>query len=594
MDSDRCIPFTPYPLAWLAAALAAGIMTGQRISLSLSLLACCAVLSFSLTIWSLCRGYEIAGSVLVIVIATLAGATLVSVEKSSVPADQIKQLFEAGTITPGDPVELTGVMDGPAETAPESLFLQLRVERIRIRNVEHSATGVVELLAPVRDQTTRAEFDALELRYGARLVVMTQLERTNNYRNPGVSTFTEYLDRKGYDATGVIKSPLLVERLDDRRVFLPLAWLYRWHERLEAQIKASFSVDAAGVLEAALLGNRRYLSHATAERFRQGGTFHILVINGLHISFIGLVVLLIVRRFTRKRSWQFVVPAIVLWSYALAVGAQSAVVRASLMFTFVALAPLLARRATSLNALGGAALVLLLWRPGELFDPSFQLTFLSVLAIVVIAAPLVLKLSLIGGWRPTRNTPYPPSCGRCLRGTCEVVFLSERGWQADMALKSQLSTVQVHHCRSPGALSPAALLAIRIGRRNDLCQCPAGLAADSDHLLSSGFTGSTLLECLRLRVDGTTGNGGAGGPADFESQSGRRNAANCPGQRNQLVAGACCRSLLAFWRSLVSFAGILRLVSGGLCHLLSAAGGLDSCSGALASAQYWQNPLRVK
>ena len=427
------IPFTPYPLALLAAAFAVGVLAAHLISISPMLLICCAVLSFSFVIGSLSSRHNYNPSIMVVLVAVISGSTLATVERRNASGDRIKQLFEAGRIADGDPVEVTGVMDGPPETAPDGLYLQLRVEQIRIRNDERNASGVVEFLAPIHDRATRAEFEDLELQYGARLRVMTPLERTDNYRNPGVSSFTEYLERKGYDATGVIKSPLLVERLDDRRVFLPLAWLYQWHQQLEAQIKARFSDDTAGVLDAALLGNRRYLSHATAERFRQGGTFHILVINGLHISFIGLLVLLIVRRVIRKRSWQFVISSIVLWSYALAVGAQSAVVRASLMFTFVALAPLLARRANSLNALGGAALVLLVWRPGELFDPSFQLTFLSVLAIVVIAGPLMLKLSLIGAWRPTRATPSPPICARWLRALCEALFWSECEWQAEMA-----------------------------------------------------------------------------------------------------------------------------------------------------------------
>ena len=440
MQLEHRIPYTSYPLTVFAAGLALGVLLTHLISLPLILLTTCNVLSGSFALWLLRKRREAIASILVVLMAVVSGAALATVEKRRIPADRIKQLFEAGTIAYSDPVELTGVMEGPAESAPESLSLQLRVESIRFKNAEQSASGVVGLLAPLRDQATRAEFGALELRYGARLRVMTKLERTDNYRNPGVSSFTEYLERKGYDATGVIKSPLLVERLDDQTVFLPLAWLYQWHEELEAEINHRFSVETAAVLDAAVLGNRRYLSRATAERFRQGGTFHILVINGLHISFIGLVVLLIVRRFIRKKSWQFIISSVVLWSYALAVGAQSAVVRASIMFTFVALAPLLSRRAKSLNALGGAALVLLVWRPSELFDPSFQLTFLSVLAIVVIAAPLMLKLSLIGTWRPTRITPYPPNCAGWLKIFCENLFWSERAWQAEMARSN-------HSCR---------------------------------------------------------------------------------------------------------------------------------------------------
>ena len=152
------------------------------------------------------------------------------------------------------------MLERPPEIAPESFYLTLRIERVRLKHTDLSATGVVELLAPVRDRGVRAEYDSLELRHGARIDVMTALERSDNFRNPGVSSFTEFLERKGYDATGVIKSPLLVERLDDERVFLPLYWLYEWRQKLEAEIDARFSSETASVLDAALLGNRYNLA----------------------------------------------------------------------------------------------------------------------------------------------------------------------------------------------------------------------------------------------------------------------------------------------------------------------------------------------
>lgn len=75
----------------------------------------------------------------------------------------------------------------------------------------------------------------------------------------------------------------------------------------------------------------------------------------------------------------------------MAVGAEASVVRAALMFTVVLFAPLASRRAVSLNVLGGVGIALLGWRPGDLLDPSFQLTFVSVLAIVIVAWPLLEK-----------------------------------------------------------------------------------------------------------------------------------------------------------------------------------------------------------
>ena len=427
--------FSPHPLALLSAALAAGILIAHCFSIPLAVLLIGAAITSVPATWSVPKQKGSASLLVmssVLMLTLIAGATLATLERQSTRANQIKRLLDAGVIAAGDPVEITGVLDQAPELAPESFYLTLRVEKLRFRNIERSASGVVELLTPVRDRALRAEYELLELRYGARLRVMTSLERSDNYRNPGVSSFTEFLERKGHDATGVIKSPLLVERLDDERVFLPLAWLYQWRQEFESEIEKHFSAETAGVLDAALIGNRYHLSHQAAERFREGGTFHVLVISGLHISFIGGLVLLIARRVTKKRFLQFALSAIVLWSYAIAVGGESSVVRAALMFTLVALAPVVSRRANSLNALGGAVLLLLLWRPRELFDPSFQLTFLSVLAIVVMAAPLLGKLSLIGAWQPTRDAPYPPACADWFRRACEALYWSNRKWRAEM------------------------------------------------------------------------------------------------------------------------------------------------------------------
>jgi len=370
---------------------------------------------------------------LLVTVATLfLGSSLAAIDKNKVPANQLKHLLAEGTIAVGAPVELTGMLERDPEVAPERLYLFLRVQRLRSNQTERDVSGEVLLLAPVSGESTQQEFDQLDLRYGARIRVMTMLERADSFRNPGVSSFTEYLDRKGYDATGFVKSPLLIERLENERVFLPLAWLYEWRRKLQVEIDSRFSNETAGVLDAALLGNRYKLSRSTSERFREGGTFHVLVISGLHITFLGGLVFLIARHFTRNGALQFLLSVAVLWAYSLAVGAESSVVRAALMFTIVLLAPLLSRRASSLNALGGAALVLLAWRPGDLLDPSFQLTFVSVLAIVIFAWPLLEKMSEVGSWRPTRETPYPPACAIWLRNICESLFWSERKAQREL------------------------------------------------------------------------------------------------------------------------------------------------------------------
>jgi competence protein ComEC len=436
--------FAPSPLLILAVALCLGILAGHSLALqSLSLLITGTAVGALLTLLSagvtVKRRFALAGG-LIIVAFFCAGFVLSVVDGRAAASNRIARLYDEGVVASSDPVEITGVVEGQPEPAPDSFYLTLRTEKIRFKGSERAVSGTVLLLAHARDREVREEYDALELRHGARVRVMTTLDREENFRNPGSSSFTEYLERKGYEATGAIKSPLLVERLDDERVFLPLAWLYAWRVRLEREFATTFSPETAGVLDAALLGNRYKISLAAAERFRAGGTFHVLVISGLQISFVAGIIFLIVRWLTKRKLLQFLLAASFLWAYTIAVGAEASVARAALMFTLVALGPVVFRRANSLNVIGGAALALLVWRPGDLFDPSFQLTFLSVLMIVSLAVPLLQRMQSVGAWRPTMETPYPPDCPHWLRVLSEALFWRERAWRREMA-QSNLSYV---------------------------------------------------------------------------------------------------------------------------------------------------------
>ena len=414
--------FSRQPLAQLATAFTAGICVANYLPTKFSVFAIggalCAATAVFAVVW---RRLSIAGVALLLAMM-FAGAMVAAVEKRDERGSELKQFV-------GEPLVLTGVLVGPPEYGRDRLYLTLNVEGMDADGFPR----IVSLIAPFRTATSEQEYRSLGLRYGARIQVATTLSRTDNYLNPGVSPLSEYLDRKGYDATGVIKSAAAIAKIEDAHRFSPLAWLYSWREALQREIDAKFAPETAGVLGAALLGNRYNLSRETSERFREGGTFHVLVISGLHISFIGGLVFLIAKRVTRKRWVQFVVPDVVVWSYSLAVGAEASVVRAALMFTFAGLALVIFRESTSLNALGAAALVLLIHSPKELFDPSFQLTFLSVLAIVVIAWRLLQTLSAIGAWYPSRETPFPPDCSRGLRSFCELLFWSERKWRKEIA-----------------------------------------------------------------------------------------------------------------------------------------------------------------
>jgi competence protein ComEC len=420
--------FTHYPLLRLAICFAFGVVAAKFLVFNWQISLAICLISALFTLVLIRRKI----SLIFLSAAFIAvGALFFQIENQNIPSNRLKRLFDENRIKSGDPIEIEGILQGKPELAAGGFFLKLKTEKAIYKNSEIEVSGNVRLFAPTQNEQIAAEYNQLNLQYGSRIGVACNLKRENKYANPGVISQKEILDQTETDATAMIKSPLLVEKLGDARTFAPLAWIYERRQDLIIEFKNHFSVSTAGVLIASILGDKYFLDRRTAEVFREGGTFHVLVISGLHITFIGALALLFVRFFTRKRLWQFLIATAFLWAYSLAVGAEIPVVRAAIMFTILLFSQVIYRRGTLLNSLGACVLILLVWRPADLFTASFQLTIVSVAAIVAMAFPLIEKLRAIGSWSPSAPTPFPPNVPVWLKRFCETLYWREAVWERD-------------------------------------------------------------------------------------------------------------------------------------------------------------------
>ena len=421
--------FSHYPLGWLAVSFAFGIVVSKYSAcppaVSLILAITCGLVATTP------KQNKFAEAFLTLAFCC-AGGFVYSGSQRAIHADRVRSIVDSGQINSGEPVEIEGVLLGKPEPAFDGFFLIVRVDNLTHNAVEQSASGKVRLFASIPNEEAATDYAVMELRYGTRIRVACALDREEKLQNPGVISQTEMLDQQGIDATAIIKSPLLIEVLGRDRVFAPLAWIYDQRVNIISALRNNLSQPASGVLIASLLGDRNFLDKRTADVFREGGTFHVLVISGLHITFIGGLLLLFLRTFVRNRFWSFLIATGLLWSYALAVGAEVPVVRATIMFTVLAFSQVLHRKGTLLNGLGLCALLILVWRPQDLFTASFQLTFVSVAAIVIIAFPLIGNLRAIGSWTPTVKQPFPPNTKPWLTQLCELLYWREEVWESEI------------------------------------------------------------------------------------------------------------------------------------------------------------------
>lgn len=419
--------FSQRPLLLFAVSFSVGIFLAKFVNIELTVglgsFAICAVAAVLL------RERAIA-TLFVCLCAVPIGAISASrVTERNSSASRIRTIYDSGQIASGRLVEIEGTLTSAPEFAVDGEFLTLAASNLTKKENTQTVTGTVRVFVPFGGSNS----NAAELKYGSRIRVPCRLSREDAYLNPGVQPRRRMLDDLGIDATCTVKSGLLIEHLSDEGVFLPLAWVYDTRAKLIDNFRRNLSPSAGGVMIASLLGNRHFLDRETGELFREGGTFHILVISGLHITFIGGLLILIIRLFTRNTAVQFVGTNLILWAYTLAVGADVPVVRAALMFTFVSFAYLVKRRADMVNSLAFGVLVLLAWRPSDLFGPSFQLTILSVSAIVALCYPLLTKLRQIGEWIPSTSEPFPPNLPQWLTRFCETIYWNADAWRIERA-----------------------------------------------------------------------------------------------------------------------------------------------------------------
>ncbi len=238
------------------------------------------------------------------------------------------------------------------------------------------------------------------LRCGTKLQATLAPRAESRYLDPGVWDAGEYLRGQGVGAMGAVEASkvrLLAQGSP--------GWACRLH-RLQSEASERvmtlagmpaaqhlpeflrLSPEDASMLTAMLTGDRSYLQHRTRVGFERTGSFHLLVVSGMHLAIFSSVVLLLARAMRLGRLAATGMTIALSFAYALFTGYGEPVQRSFWMVTLFLAGRLLFRERHALQALGIAALLLMAANPRALSGSSLQMTLLTVVAIGGLAAPL--------------------------------------------------------------------------------------------------------------------------------------------------------------------------------------------------------------
>ncbi len=294
--------------------------------------------------------------------------------------------------------EANGGEDGSGAAQPV-ISLDLAVDAME--EITPDTSRLVPVNGGVR-LTLTGEGVAPPLRCGDQVEATLRLRTPERYRDPGAWQYADYLAAQGIGAGATLPaSQVTVVPGETGRWHLRCALFatQRWAAGRLSSFAASrpnqllpgvlrLAADDAGMLNAMLFGDRDHLSHALRLGFERTGSFHLFVVSGMHVALLAGALFYMARRL-RLPMWAATVVTIFITTlYALLTGFGAPVQRALWMSSIFLIARLLHRDRGVMNSLGAAALGVLVLSPSALFEASFQMTFLVIVAIAGIAIPL--------------------------------------------------------------------------------------------------------------------------------------------------------------------------------------------------------------
>jgi len=237
--------------------------------------------------------------------------------------------------------------------------------------------------------TVRVQVDepVLDLKAGDYIAAYCWLDRFSEPTNPGQFNTARYLARKNVFMAASIRTrdAITLQPAQRRGVF---TWL---RSNLKDQVtqallgNVSPEDPTAGLLQALLLGYRGQIDNETYEAFRKTGLLHFISLSGLHLGILVGSIWFLCKMAGLMKPARAIICMVAIAVFLLIVPPRAPTVRAAIIGWVFCASFLFRRQSNPLNTLSLAAIILLLIRPTQLFEAGWQLSFATVLGIVLLS-----------------------------------------------------------------------------------------------------------------------------------------------------------------------------------------------------------------
>ncbi len=368
------------PFFWIGTGYAAGILCSKLIFFPVSILPVALLLICFIFLWYM-RGHRLFLWIFVIWLFCLGGM------KGSLRILELDHQAKAWAFLQAREGNSSfSILEGKVISLPQrrsqnrrcTLSFVVQAHQIKIKEKGYFKT--LDLQGQVQ---VFIFYPSMEPSFGDQVKVYGDLESPKPAKNPGEFDYAAYLKNLRIYAVmrGYGKSIRILSSANTSLV-TQLACL---RKKIQDRIRASFDSEHGSVFLALITGDQKNISDRLRDDFSKTGTSHLLAVSGLNItlvagSFYGLMLL-----FRMKQKAAALASFLVMVFYALIAGWGAPVVRAAWMSGAAFVAILLERNRNTLNAFFLSLFVLILLDPGSIYAIGFQLSFLSVLGLLLMS-----------------------------------------------------------------------------------------------------------------------------------------------------------------------------------------------------------------
>ncbi|MBI5048391.1 MAG: DNA internalization-related competence protein ComEC/Rec2 [Deltaproteobacteria bacterium] len=317
-------------------------------------------------------------------------------------------------------ISIEGVLSEAPERFPDKTRLSIDTERIftppsPIKDFGDKVTG--KILITVGSPSVKVN-------YGDRIRFVAKLRIPKNFGNPGEFDYAGSLARQDIYVTAYVENERWIAVLGDKERTDWRTAIEHIRDNIRKFIDDS-GIEYGAIIKALIIGEQGEIPKNIRDKFSATGTTHILAISGLNIGIIAFVAywttfqllrqserLMLSVNIRKLAAASSIIPVLV---YGAVAGLSVSTQRAVLMVIIFIIAVLADKEKTFYNTLAAAAFVILIISPLAIYDISFQLSFISVLAIIY----LVPKFQAL--WKGSGETNIVANTAQGLQFTVQCI-----------------------------------------------------------------------------------------------------------------------------------------------------------------------------